>query len=222
MAGIVITLAQQKGGAGKTTLAAHLAVAYALTGNAVAVLDVDPQGSLGEWFERREERLGADATGLDFRTASGWGARREAKSLARDHDVVIVDTPPKSDLELRPAIEAANLIAIPVQPTPVDLWATEPTLAMVNKEGTPALLVLNRVVKRALITGEIAEAVGGLGHAVADAQLTGRVAYAASIGEGRTVLETARSWQASVEVVALAKEVLRHASAGRERLALAS
>ncbi len=222
MPGIVITLAQQKGGSGKTTLAAHLAVAYALTGNAVAVLDVDPQGSLGEWFERREEKLGAEATGLDFRTASGWGARREAKSLARDHDVVVVDTPPKSDLELRPAIEAANLVVIPVQPTPVDLWATEPTLAMVAKEGTASLLVMNRVIRRASITGEIAEAVAKLGHAVADAQLASRVAYAASIGEGRTVLETARSWQATVEVVALAKEVLRHAGPGEGRLALAS
>jgi chromosome partitioning protein len=81
MTGIIITLAQQKGGAGKTTVAAHLAVAYALAGSSVAVLDVDPQGSLGEWFERREAKLGAAGTGLVFRTASGWGARREAHSL---------------------------------------------------------------------------------------------------------------------------------------------
>ena len=80
MAGLIVTIAQQKGGAGKTTLAAHLAVAYVVGGNSVAVLDVDPQGSLGEWFERRERRLGEGATGLEFRTASGWGARREAQS----------------------------------------------------------------------------------------------------------------------------------------------
>jgi len=221
MTGIVITFAQQKGGAGKTTVAAHLAVAYALAGRRVAVLDVDPQGSLGEWFERREASLGEAGTGLDFRTASGWGARREARSLARDHDIVVVDTPPKSDLELRPAIEVANLVAVPVQPTPVDLWATQPTLAMINKEGTPALLVLNRVVRRALITGAIAEAVAGLGHAVAQAQLGSRVAFAASLGEGRTVMETAPSGPAAAEVVALAKEALSHA-AGQARLALAS
>jgi len=221
MPGLIITLAQQKGGAGKTTVAAHLAVAHALAGNSVALLDIDPQGSLGEWFERREAALGEEGTGLDFRTASGWGARREARSLARDHDVVVVDTPPKSDLELRPAIEAAGVVVVPVQPTPVDLWATGPTLALIAKEGTPSLLVMNRVVRRALITGEIAEAVGSLGYPVAETQLTSRVAYAACIGVGRTVLEIAASGRAAVEVIHLAKEVLRHA-AGSETLALAS
>ena len=90
----------------------------AAAASAVAILDVDPQGSLGEWFEARERRLGEGRTGIVFRTASGWGARREARSLARDHDVVVVDTPPKSDLEAKPAIEAADLVAVPVQPTP--------------------------------------------------------------------------------------------------------
>lgn len=221
MPGLVITLAQQKGGAGKTTVATHLAVAYALAGSRAAILDVDPQGSLGEWFERRENALGEAGTGLSFRTASGWGARREARGLARDHDIVIVDTPPKSDLELRPAIEAAGIVVVPVQPTPVDLWATEPTLDMIAREGTPSLLVLNRVVRRALITGEISEAVTGLGHSVAEAQLGNRVAYAASIGEGRTVLETAPSGPAAAEVAALAKEVIAHVS-GSPAMRLAS
>jgi chromosome partitioning protein len=221
MPGLIVTLAQQKGGSDKTTVAAHLAVAYAVAGHAVAILDVDPQGSLGEWFERREARLGEGETGLAFRTASGWGARREARNLSRDYEIVIVDTPPKSDLELRPAIEAASVIVIPVQPTPVDLWATEPTLAMIARAEKASLLVLNRVVRRTLLTGEIAAAVGQLGHAVADAQLGSRVAFAASIGEGRTVLETAPSGPAAAEVDALAREVLQHA-AGSASLALAS
>src|SRR4051794_6681983 len=103
MTGLIITLAQQKGGAGKKTPAAHRAVACALGGKSVAILDTDPQGSLGQWFERRETAMGAEGIDLIFRTASGWGARREARGLARDHDIVVLDTPPKSDLELRPA-----------------------------------------------------------------------------------------------------------------------
>ncbi len=211
MSGLIITVAQQKGGSGKTTVAAHLAVAFALAGKSVGILDVDPQGSLGEWFERREATLGEDDVGLVFRTASGWGARREAKQLARDHDIVVVDTPPKSDLEIRPAIEMADLVAVPVQPTPVDLWATAPTLAMAAKEGTASLIVINRALSRALLTAEMVTAAGELGHAVAQTHLGNRVAYPQSMGEGRTVLETAPGGLAAEEVEALAREILKQA-----------
>ena len=208
---MIITLAQQKGGSGKTTMAAHLAVSFLLGGRSVAVLDVDPQGSLGEWFEAREAALGEEGVGLTFRTASGWGARREARSLARDFDIVVIDTPPKSDLELRPAIEVADLVTMPVQPTPVDVWASAPTLEMVAKEGIRSLIVMNRAIARALLTGEMTEAIKALGHPVAKASLGSRVAFAASMGEGRTVQETAPSSPAADEVAALSKEVLRHA-----------
>jgi len=213
MSGVIITVAQQKGGSGKTTVAAHLAVAFARAGQSVGLLDVDPQGSLGEWFERREEALGADAAGLSFRTASGWGARREAKQLARGHDVVVVDTPPKSDLEIRPAIEMADLVVIPVQPTPVDLWATMPTLEMAAKERTGSLIVINRALSRALLTAEMVAAAAELGHPVAGTHLGNRVAYPQSMGEGRTVLEIAGAGVAADEVNALARDVLARARA---------
>ena len=211
MAGYVFTLAQQKGGSGKTTLAAHLAVAYALAGKTVALLDTDPQGSLGEWFEAREARLGEDHAGLAFRTASGWGARREARALRRDHDVVVIDTPPKSDLEARPAIEVASLVIVPIQPTPVDLWATDPTLELAAKERVDALLVVNRAVRRAALTGAMIAQIHTLGHRVADSALGSRVAFAASMGDGRTVVETQPSGIAAGEVQALADEVLKTA-----------
>ena len=210
---MIVTFAQQKGGAGKTTVAAHFAVASALGGRSVAVLDTDPQGSLGQWFERREASLGADKSNLLFRTASGWGARREARALARDYDVVVLDTPPKSDLELRPSLEAANLVVIPVQPAPIDLWATEATLAMVDKVASRALLILNRVIRGTLLGAEIAREITAMGHPVAAIELGNRIAFAACMGEGKTVMETQPSSFAAAEIFELAAEVL--AQAGR-------
>ncbi|MEP3279353.1 MAG: ParA family partition ATPase [Stappiaceae bacterium] len=211
MVGRIITIAQQKGGSGKTTLAAHLAVAWAIgQDQEVAVLDVDPQGSLGEWFEMREDVLGETETGLVFRTASGWGARREARSMARDFPVVIVDTPPKSDTEAKPAIDAADLVLIPVQPTPIDYWATKSTVTMATNERTEALLILNRVLSRASLTEEMKNAISESGYPLADASLGNRTGFAASMGKGRSVQETMPSSKAADEIAALYRELKNH------------
>ena len=218
MTGRIITIAQQKGGSGKTTLAAHIAVAFALglVGDTeaerapalrVALIDCDPQGSLGEWFEARERQLGEDGTGLRFATASGWGARREARALARDHDLVVIDTPPKSDFETRPAIDAADLVAVPVQPSPVDVWSTAATLELVAKERSPALLVLNRVPARAALTAEMADAIARFDARLAAARLGNRIAFAAALKSGRTACETEPRGKAAAETAALAGEL---------------
>jgi len=210
MPGRIITISQQKGGTGKTTLTAHLAVCWSkLDGMSVAVLDIDPQGSLGEWLEARERTLGEDGVGLAFRTASGWGARREARALARDFDMVIIDTPPKAETEVKPALEAAGLVVVPVQPTPMDLWATEPILNLAAGERTEAILVLNRVPARSRMTADMREALKAFPAETAETILGNRVAYASSIGTGMTALETEPGGKASLEVQALAKELLR-------------
>jgi len=213
MAGRVITVAQQKGGSGKTTVAAHLAVALSrLNGSTIALLDVDPQGSLGEWFEARERRLGERHTGMGFRTASGWGARREAMGLSRDYDFVVVDTPPKSDLEAKPAIEAASLVIVPIQPTPVDVWSSAATLGIVDRQSAPALVVVNRVPPRSRVSGEMIEAILNLGADVAEARIGNRVAFAESMGVGSTVMEMAPSNRGAAEVYAAAREISQRLS----------
>lgn len=215
MAGKIITIAQQKGGSGKTTLAAHLAVAGLMqkSGNSVAILDTDPQGSLGQWYLKRCETLGDDNAGLELRTASAWGAKLEARNLAKVHDLVIIDTPPKADWDCRPAMDAADLVVIPILPSPVDLWATAPTVETAAKQKTNCLLVMNRTVARARLTADSLEAIKELEAPLAKAHFGNRVAFAGSMGSGLTVLETGGSGAARAEAKALAEEVLGLVSA---------
>ena len=206
--GKIITVAQQKGGSGKTTVAAHLAVAFhSLLDRRVAILDTDPQGSLGRWFMARTDRSDGTDPDMEFRTASAWGARFEAQRLAKDNDIVVVDTPPKMGIDGRPAIETADLVIVPVAPSPVDLWATEPTLELARGEKKPILMVLNKVNARARLTGEIMAELDKLETTCAETTIGNRVAFAACMGDGRTVLEAPSSRVAAREIGDLTHEI---------------
>ena len=201
--GKVITIAQQKGGAGKTTLAVTLAGAFVRQGLSVALLDSDPQGSLGRWFMTRAERLGEPD--VEFSTASAWGVGYECRKLKGRHDIVIVDTPPKADSDLRPALREADLVLVPVAASHVDLWATDGVLDLVARESGRALIVLNRMSAGTRLAEEVARAAEGVAQ-VAQSRLASRVAYAETLGQGASAMD-ARG-PAAAEAKALAAEVL--------------
>ena len=196
----VITVAQQKGGSGKTTLAINLAVAMVQAGLRVALLDTDPQGSLGRWFLTRRDSGVQD---LDFATASAWGVAYECDRLRRDADVVVVDTPPKADADLRPALRVADLVLVPVSMSQMDLWATEGVLDLCRREDRRALVVLNRTRPGTRLAGEVAEAAGKMDALLAEATLGNRVAYAEALGQGRAAVEGPRTAPARTEIAAL-------------------
>ena len=201
--GKVVTVAQQKGGSGKTTIAVNLAVEFHRRGLRVALLDTDPQGSLGRWFLSRRERLGE--SGMEFSTASAWGVSYECEKLRRQADVVIIDTPPKVDADLRPALREADLVIVPVAASLVDLWATDGVFDLVAREGRRAVIVLNRV-KAGTRLGDIVAAAAADVGGVTKSSLGQRVVYAESLGQGLGASE-ARG-QAAGEVSRLADEVL--------------
>lgn len=206
MSGFVITVAQQKGGSGKTTLAANLAVGFRQAGRTVAVVDIDPQGSLGRWFMARAELDPALIEGMDFSTSSAWGITYECRKLSDSFDVVIVDTPPKADSDLRPALRVADLVVVPVAMSHVDLWATEGVLDLARRENKPAVLVMNRARPGTRLSGDVANAAAQMDVDVLQAQLGNRVIYAEALGQGRGASEGAKT-PARDEVTALTAEV---------------
>jgi chromosome partitioning protein len=209
MPGTIVTIAQQKGGAGKTTLAIHLGLAWAASGRRVAIIDIDPQASLSTWFRLRNERRGTGSTPIEALAVSGWRVTAEVERQAREHDIVLIDSPPHAETEARIAVRAGKLVLVPVQPSPMDLWATKPILDLARAEKTPVLLVLNRVPSRAKLTGAVLEAFKALNVPLAEAQIGNRVALAAAINEGQGILEYQRSSTAAREITALAEELLR-------------
>ena len=212
MAGLVITIAQRKGGAGKTTLATQLAVAWARCGARVAALDIDPQGSFAAWVELRRARLGADAIGFEFAALPGWRAAQWVDERARAADLVLIDAPPHAETEARIAVRAAGLVVVPVQPSPLDLWATEETLKMARDERRHFCVVLNRVPPRSRLTDDIVADLAGAGARVAAARVGNRVALAQAMALGLCVLESARTTSAAGEITALAEEIRLAAS----------
>jgi chromosome partitioning protein len=206
MAGKIISVAQQKGGAGKTTIAANLAVALSRAGYSVALLDTDPQGSLGRWFMTRMESRGE--AGLEFSTSSAWGVTYECDKLKKLHDFVIIDTPPKVDSDLRPALREADVILVPVSASHVDLWATEGVLDMARRLGKRPVVVLNRTKSGTRLGAEVMQAATELEASLAESQLGHRVAYAETLGLGLGVQEAARRGPAAIEIERLATEII--------------
>jgi chromosome partitioning protein len=142
---------------------------------------------------------------MEFSTASAWGVGYECEKLKKVADVVIVDTPPKVDADLRPALREADLVIVPVAASMVDLWATDGVFDLIGREGRRAVIVLNRVKAGTRLGLEVAEAAGRVGG-VAEASLGQRVVYAETLGQGLGAAET--RGVAVGEVGRLADEVL--------------
>jgi chromosome partitioning protein len=209
MAGTVVSVAQQKGGAGKTTLTIQLGMAWRAMGKRIIMLDIDPQGSLTAWSEIRKARLGEDAPGPDVRTLSGWRLGSELTAARDEADHVLIDCPPHAETDTKNAIRLADLTLLPVQPNGLDLWATWPTLELAATLNGKALLVLNRVPARGKVADGIRAEIKANKWPLAKAWLGSRQAFQASIGEGRGVAETSASSPAGREIEALAREIRR-------------
>jgi len=201
----IITIAQRKGGAGKTTLACQLAAAFALSKRIVYGVDLDEQGSFLEWGERRAQR--PEAPPISIVRNGLFGLSTTLWRMQQAADIIIIDTPPNVGADVRQAVRAADLVLTPMQLSPLDLSATMPTAKLIGEEGGTALFVINRTPPRARIADAIRREIIKSGLPLAKAELGNRAAFSESLASGRGVAETALKSAAGKEISALANEV---------------
>ncbi len=194
----VLALASQKGGSGKTTLSGHLAVQAELAGaGPVVLLDLDPQGSLSDWWNEREAEVPAFAQTTVARLVSDLDTLR-----SQGFKLAVIDTPPAITMAIQSVIAVAELIIIPTRPSPHDLRASGATVELCERSGKPLVFVVNGATPRARITHEAAVALSQHGT-VAPVTLHHRTDFAASMIDGRTVMECDKNSKSAAEVADL-------------------
>lgn len=220
MVATIITIAQHKGGAGKTTLTTQLATAISAEGHKILVIDADPQGSTTAWYKIRAASLGRKNK-IDLNTTLGWKLLRDMPQFIKDYDYILIDTPPHAESEASTAVRLAHLVLMPVQPSPLDVWACAPTIKLILSEKKPVMLVLNRVPASSKLNHAIMDKLSDMKIKVASQTLGNRVIYASSIMAGLGVIESDPRSVASQEILSLWQNIksnissLTHASQKR-------
>lgn len=207
-----IAVISQKGGAGKTTLALHLATAAAATGRNTAIIDLDPQASAAKWSDRREAELPVVISAH---------ASRLSRELARVEEsggeLIILDTAPHSDSAALEAAKAADMVLVPCRPAILDLEAITNTLDLVRTVNANVHVVMNAVAAQGNEAKEAAEAIAGLDVPVCPVQLVNRVAFSRALISGQTAQEFEPDGKAASEASALHTFMCAHVNAEPQR-----
>jgi chromosome partitioning protein len=191
----VLALSSQKGGSGKTTLSGHLAVQAERSGcGPVCLIDIDPQGSLADWWNERENEVPAFAQTTVARLAADLEVLRQ-----QGFKLAVIDTPPAITMAIQSVIQVAELVLIPTRPSPHDLRAVGATVDICERAGKPLIFVVNGATPKAKITFEAAIALSQHGT-VAPVTIHHRTDFAASMIDGRTVMEVDPNGKSAREV----------------------
>ncbi len=204
---MIIGVLNQKCGVGKTTIAVNLAAVYAKAGQRVLLVDADPQGSSLAWSSAREGTPLFTVVGMPKPTL-----HKDMPSIASDYDVVIIDGAPRVSELGRAAIMASDLVVIPVQPSPYDVWASADTVKLIKeaqqfKGSLQAVFVINRKIVNTAIGRDVSKALANFDLPVCDRALGQRVIYAESAARGLAVIEAEPNSAATREITSLARSL---------------
>lgn len=204
---MIISFQNFKGGVGKTTLTLNCAWAFAELGRKVLVVDADPQRSALDWLACRETLAPFHLVGFDRPTL-----HRDIPGLMDGRDLAIIDGPPRVTDIARSAILASDLVVVPLQPSPYDVWASQETLKIIREssvynENRQSVIAVNREIVRTVISRSVGQALKATGIPVLAARVRQRVIFAESATRGETVFESSPDGPAAHEVRRLTREI---------------
>lgn len=209
---MIISVLNQKGGVGKTTLSVHLASTYALAGHKVLLIDADVQRSAMDWSSSREKDPIFNVVGISTNTI-----HKEIPLLKENYDFIVIDGPPRVYDVAKSSIAASDFILIPVQPSPYDVWSAKEVVDLYREVREPlstykkiyASFLINRMIQNTAIGRDVIEALGQYDIPVLNTRICQRVAYAETAARGTTVVEEDPESIASKEIRSVAEEILR-------------
>lgn len=207
---MIIGVLNQKGGVGKTTLSVNIAAALAYGGSRVLLIDADPQGSALDWSAAREGEPLFSVVGLPRASV-----HKEIAQIGQGYDHIVIDGPPRVTDLARSAIMASDLVLIPVQPSPYDIWAADEVVkliqeASVYKENLKSVFVVNRKISNTAIGRDVGEALATYQIPVLASTVTQRVIYAEAAAQGKAVFEIDAEGPAKAEIAALVAELMEY------------